>query len=524
MHYDGGTAAQAAVDIHLSGPAGACSRNLFGHFIEHFHRQVYGGLFQPGSPLSDARGFRLDVIEAMRELRPSVVRWPGGCFVSSYHWVDGVGPRRRPHYDKAWRVTDPNTFGTREFVEWCAAIGAEPYICTNAGTGTAEEMSDWVEYCNLPAGSGRWSDLRVEHGSPEPFDVRYWSIGNENYGDWEMGAKDPHEWARLVTESAKMIRRVDEHATLLTAARADLDWMLPLLAGAGQHLDALSIHGYWDVLNEVNRPADYLTALSRSLGPQHDIERTRHIIGATGLTGRVTIAFDEWNLRGWHHPSGTGADALAARDQNDDNSTYTMADALFTAGFLNTCLRNADVVTMANIAPSINARGPLFVHDAGVVRRTTFHVLAMYATLLGESALTSTAHSPSLAGADVPVLDHLPTLHADTGTLTVALVNRHPSAELSCDLSVGGQPVTGELDATVLAGPGVDAYNDVGTPSRVVPERTRIRVDEGRVVLPPHSVSVVDVPLPVTRTPGTVGARQRRSDWYLDHRVWRPGA
>src|SRR3712207_5330450 len=123
---------RSSVDIQLTGSAERYSRNLFGHFIEPFHRQVYGGLFQPGSALSDGRGFRLDVVDAMRELRPSVVRWPGGCFVSGYHWLDGVG-KRRPHYDKAWRVTDPNTFGTAEFVDWCAAVGAEPDICTNAG-------------------------------------------------------------------------------------------------------------------------------------------------------------------------------------------------------------------------------------------------------------------------------------------------------------------------------------------------------------------------------------------------------
>ncbi len=514
----------ASVDIQLTAPAERYSRNLFGHFIEHFHRQVYGGLFQPGSALSDERGFRLDVIEAMRELRPSIVRWPGGCFVSSYHWLDGVGDERRSHYDKAWRVTDPNTFGTAEFVGWCAAIGAEPYICTNAGTGTAEEMSDWVEYCNLPAGHGRWSDLRARHGRPAPLDVRYWSIGNENYGSWEMGAKDPHEWSRLVTESAKMMRRVDEDAVLLTAARADLDWMLPLLDGAGPYLDMLSIHGYWDVLHEVNEPSDYLTALSKSLGPQDDIERTRHIIGAAGLPRTVTIAFDEWNLRGWHHPSGNSPQALAARDENDDNSTYTMADALFTASFLNTCLRNADVVTMANIAPSINTRGPLFVHDDGVVRRTTFHVMAMYASLLGELALSSNADSPSLEGAGVPVLDHLATLHEETGTLSVVLVNRHPSDDLPCELAVAGQAVTGDLEATVLRGPAADAYNDVDAPSTVEPERTRVRVEDGRLVLPPHSVTVCDIVLPVRRTEGVIAAQPRRNDWYLDHRVWRRSA
>ncbi|WP_433586000.1 alpha-L-arabinofuranosidase C-terminal domain-containing protein [Microbacterium hydrocarbonoxydans] len=512
--------AHARIDVGITAAPMTYSRNIFGHFIEHFHRQVYGGLFEPGSELSDERGFRLDVIEAMRELRAPIVRWPGGCFVSSYHWLDGVGPERRSHYDKAWRVTDPNTFGTLEFVEWCRAIGAEPFICTNAGTGTAEEMSDWVEYCNLPSGSGRWADLRASHGSPEPLDVRFWSIGNENYGDWEIGAKDPHEWSRLVTESAKMIRHVDEDAVLLTAARADLDWMLPLLDGAGRFLNALSIHGYWDKLSQVDEPSDYLTALSHALEPQADIETTRDIIGATGLAGRVGIAFDEWNLRGWHHPNGNHPGRIAARDRNDINSTYTLADAIFTAGFLNTCIRHGDVVTMANIAPSINTRGPLFVHADGVVRRTTFHVMAMYATLLGEATLPSTASSPGVEGAGIPALDHLITIDEDSGVLSIVLVNREPVDGLPVDVRIGGVALDGEFEATILTGDDVDAYNDVDRPDAVRPVDRRLRFDRGTVVLPPHSVAICRVPLPLDHAAGVVERPGAVGDWSLTARSW----
>jgi alpha-L-arabinofuranosidase len=511
---------EARVDVALTSPGTPYAREVFGHFVEHFHRQVYGGIFEPGSDLSDERGFRLDVIEAVRELAPSVVRWPGGCFVSAYHWLDGVGPQRRKHYDLAWRVTDPNTFGTAEFVAWCRAIGAEPYLCTNAGTGTAEEMAAWVEYCNLPAGRGRWADLRAEHGSPEPFGVRWWSIGNENYGDWEMGAKTPAEWSVLVRESAKMMLRVDEGVSLLTAARAELGWTLPLLTEAGRYLESISIHGYWDALAQRDEPSGYLDAVSLSLGPQADVERTRSILGATGLDG-VGIAFDEWNLRGWHHPDGTSAEAVAARDRNDLNETYTMADAVFSASFLATCLRNADVVTMANIAPTVNTRGPLFVHPDGVVRRTTFHVLAMFATLLGERVLASTATSADLDGGTVPVVDTLATVHDAGDRVSVVLVNRDPAADVRCTLTLGGHAPTGTLDATVLAGDGPDAYNDVATPARVAPERVRVEVRDGVVHLPPHSVTVLDLPLPLPYEAGEVAAPTTDDlPWRLDGRTW----
>ena len=160
---------------------------LFGGFIEHFHRQIYGGIFEPGSPLSDESGFRVDVIEALKELNMPVVRWPGGCFVSAYQWLDGVGAERTPAYDKAWRVEDPNTFGTDEFVLWCKAVGTEPYIAVNAGTGTIEEMSDWVEYCNQTL--GKWAALRKANGFEKPHNVKYWSIGNENWGVHEPGTR-----------------------------------------------------------------------------------------------------------------------------------------------------------------------------------------------------------------------------------------------------------------------------------------------------------------------------------------------
>jgi len=351
--------------------------------------------------------------------------------------------------------------------------------------------------------------------------VPYWSIGNENYGSWEMGAKTPTEWASLVRESAKMMRRVDESAVLLTAARSDLEWTLPLLEAAGEYLDLVSIHGYWDVLNQVNAPSGYLTAVGHSLGPQADIERARDIIGATGLGDRVGIAFDEWNLRGWHHPVGNRPEAIAARDENDVNATYTMADALFTASFLNACLRHADVVRMANIAPTVNTRGPLFVHPDGLVRRTTFHVLAMYATMLGERVLPSTATSDGLDVADVPVIDQLATVDEAGIRVSLALVNRDPAAPVACDVRLGGHTLAGSFPGTVLDGPSADAFNDVEHPDTVVPVGTTVRFEDGRTTLPPHSLTVVHLDLPVAFAAGEVGvARPTDAPWQATERGW----
>ena len=485
------------VTADLSGDAVPFNRMIFGQFLEHFHRQVYGGVFDPGSPLADGRGFRLDVIEALRELRVPIVRWPGGCFVSSYHWREGVGKTRTPSFNKAWGVEDPNTFGTDEFVQWCRLIGAEPYICTNAGTGTEEEMSDWVEYCNLK-NQGRNAKLRIENGSPEPFNVQYWSIGNENYLGGEIGAKTVEEWGPLVRESAKMMRAVDSRIKILAAATVNGDWTPPMLRAAGKHLDYISIHGYWDPLwQHGTHPADYLKCMSHCEAPEKQIRQAIDLLKQNSEGDRVRIAFDEWNLRGWHHPSfpgggGNRLDLIRERDENDLNETYTMADAVFSASFLNSCLRNATNVQMACMAPVVNVRGPLYVHPKGIVKRTTFHVLKMYSDLLEGNVLDGTTISGPLdtGSGTVPALDAVTTCSSDKKRFAVALINRDPKRTARWELTLHGFDQKQELRITVLSGKSTDSFNDIGHPSEVVPEKFS-RSASGPLLLPPHSVSIV---------------------------------
>lgn len=496
----------AVVEADLGGPATPISPLIYGQFIEHFHRQVYGGIYEPGSPRSDRQGFRQDVIAALRELRVPVVRWPGGCFVSAYHWRNGVGPTRTPDYDKAWKVEDPNTFGTDEFVAWCRMIGAEPYICTNAGTGTPEEMSDWVEYCNLSE-TGQLARLRRANGFAEPHNVRYWSIGNENWGSHEAGAKTVAEWGNFVRESAKLMRMVDPSLKLFAAATSNREWTLPLLERAGPYLDYISIHGYWDPLWEANNISDYETCMRRSVQPDAQIRQTIAILEEAGLTkpqarpsaggtDRVRIAFDEWNLRGWHHPGlnpiAKGDELFKARDKNDWNNTYTMADACFAGAFLNACIRHAEHVAMANIAPAVNARGPLYVHRDGIVKRTTFHTLKLYRTLLQPDRVDAsvTADPLQATGTPVPVIDAVVT-RGEGARAAVALVNRHASAPAECRLVLKGLPARARATWTVLAGDSPDAYNDVDRPDRVAPVTRQIAPFDGTITLPPHSVNVV---------------------------------
>jgi alpha-N-arabinofuranosidase len=497
-------APEATVTIETGTGGVAYNPMIFGGFIEHFHRQIYGGLFEPGSPLSDEHGFRADVIEAMRELELSVVRWPGGCFASGYHWKDGVGPARKPVADPVWGVTDPNTFGTDEFITWCRLVGCEPYICTNAGNGTPEEMKQWVEYCN--ATQGDYAELRKAGGNDQPFDVRMWSVGNENWGQHEIGASTPEKWGPLVNRSAELMRQVDPDLKLAAAATPDRTWTLPLLKAAGDQLQYVAVHKYWFLLFEQNATPDYMTCILHSVDPDRTIAGVTAVLDEAGYRGRIKIAFDEWNLRGWHHPGfprkspvdpndKEAANLIAARAINEVADQYTMADALFSASFFNACLRNANDVAMANIAPIVNDRGPLYVHPKGIVKRTTFHTLAMYANLLESHVVKTDITADRLTQGDqsVAVVDAVATVNDSGEKWAIALVNRHPKEHVACTVDLKGVSLNGKYDATVLSGGSPDAFNSIEAPARVVPRERQLTFDRNSVKLPPHSLTIVEV-------------------------------
>ncbi|RCW71944.1 alpha-L-arabinofuranosidase C-terminal domain-containing protein [Saliterribacillus persicus] len=471
---------------------------IYGHFIEHFHRQIYGGIYEPGHALADRDGFRTDVMEALKRIHVPVMRWPGGCFVSNYHWMDGVGENRIPFFDKAWRVEESNQFGTDEFISYSKKIGAEPYICTNAGSGTAEEMSDWVEYCNLTV-DGKWAKKRIENGYANPYNVRFWSIGNENYGDWEMGAKDLKEWGRYVKESAKMMKRVDPNIELFAASIADLDWNINLLREAGKYLDWISIHGYWDTLNEKNDLADFETCMAYTLAIEPEIVKTKHILGALGYLDKIKISFDEWNLRGWHHPNvdSKPEDYLTPRDKNDWNDSYTMADAIFSACFLNQCLKHGDSVKMANFSPTVNTRGMIYTHADGIVLRSTFYVFELYTNYMEDEVIDSWADIDStfdvwLDGKKItiPAIDMIATRSSKNGQLAISLINRDPDNSHSITLK-GTEQKHGKLYS--ILSDSKDAYNDVKNPDRIKlkEETLEFNGETIRFDIPPHSVHVL---------------------------------
>lgn len=485
----------ASVVVDTSAPTRPYNRMIFGGFLEHFDSQIYGGVFEPGSPLSDEQGFRLDVIEAIKELKVPIIRWPGGCFVDSYHWQKGVGPNREPYGDFRWGVIEPNTFGTHEFVELCRRIGAEPYICHN-GMADPQENVDWVDYCN--AAEGPLAELRKANGYPEPLNVQYWSVGNE---------RSDRDYIDRVRDTAWAMKASDPSVQIMASAThgEHVEINEYLFEEAAQYLDLASIHNYWLDRGQKLICYSYLDAMMKSEMPERYIADAIAVLRRAGQLDRLKISFDEWNLRAWQHPGfprnsvddyeDPEVRALVdqRRQENDLAEQYTMADALFSASFLNSCLRNCEHVTMAAVAPLVNTRGPLFVHPEGIVKRTGFHAMAMYANLLKERMVECKVDAESLEQGEnsVATVDAIATCDGVGESWSIALINRHPSAGVSCELDICGRTLNGSYCATVLAADSPDAYNDIADPARVIPRELEATICDGLLMLPPHSLTVL---------------------------------
>ena len=473
---------------------------IFGGFLEHFGKQIYGGIYDPGSPLSDNEGFRTDVIEALNELEIPIIRWPGGCFVDGYHWINGVGDNRQPTDDVRWGVIEPNTFGTHEFIELCRRLDAEPYICHN-GLADVQEMTDWVEYSNET--EGKFASMRKENGYPAPLNVKIWSVGNERSG---------RDYIHKVRDAGAAMKELDSSIKVTCSGIHGGSNIDPyLFEAAGEHLDYISAHQYWIENWQEHSTPDYLSCMMLSEKPESYINKVIGQIqtaekGGQIKEGQIKIAFDEWNLRSWHHPGFQRfekvdyndpeiIELVKARDKSLEPSIYTLSDALFSASFLNSCIRNSDYVTMANIAPLVNQTGPLYVHPEGIVRRTHFHTMSMYVNeLQGYVSDTEISGSKLTDGKDsVSVIDAIATVDEEGENWAISLVNRHPSENIECKVTMGNKVLNGTYKATILTGETTDTYNDIENPNRVEPKEVELKFKNGVVHLPPHSLTIVHI-------------------------------
>jgi alpha-N-arabinofuranosidase len=479
------------ISIDLQRTLGSLDRHVFGGFAEHLERCIYGGIFDPDSPHADEHGLRTDVIAALRRLRMPVIRYPGGNFVSGYRWEDGVGPRdQRPaRLDLAWHTVESNQFGTNEFIEFCRLLGTEPYLVVNCGDGSMREARDWVEYCNGTQDTALVK-LRRQHGYAAPHKVKYWGIGNEVDGPWQIGFKTPQEYARAVTEFGKVMKWVDPDIKLIANGVSHWDAAdfvergQLLLEQAGHLIDYLAIHWYVD--NDTNDFKSYM-ALSELF--EERLSAYEGLIRALRLERKIKrpiyIAVDEWNV--WHRSQMAvgGHEAVI----------YTLEDALVVAMQLNAFLRHARMVKMANIAQIVNVIAPIVTHREGLFLQTIFHVFEAYSTLAGPTVLDIHWDGETFSGGShegLRILDVVATLDANQHELVVFIVNRSEQAADTVVKLAEGQ-FSGPARLHTIAGPHVKAYNSFDDPEQVTTEVSTLEATGTNltVSLPPHSFTAL---------------------------------
>jgi alpha-L-arabinofuranosidase len=484
---------------------GTIDPKVFGGFVEHLGRCIYGGLYEEGSPLAGERGFRKDVLGLLRELRLGVLRWPGGNFVSNYHWADGIGPKagrpRRP--ELAWGGEEPNTFGTDEYLAYCAELGTEPYICLNMGTGTLAEALAWVEYCNS-ARNTAWASRRRGNGRDEPYGVRYWALGNEMYGQWQVGMMTAEEYVREATRWARAIRMLDPGVRLVACGETGLtEWDRIVIDGLAGLVDYHSIHIY-------TGSDDYWTNVLQPHQAERAIRTSAALIDAAAylqeLERKPAIAYDEWNV--WYRtvpddtvPANTGRGDLAER--------YTFDDALAVATYLNIFIRNCARVRMANLAQMVNAIAPIVTTDATAAVQSIYYPFLLHVRAVLDTAVDVHVEGPVISPELPPgasrwphriadlgpfaLIDAAASVSADRGRIAVTLVNRNPDAAEEASLVLRDFAFAGPAAVTTLTA------GDPVTSSPVTGSTEPARGDALAIILPPRSFTVIEAPIAVRR-------------------------
>jgi alpha-N-arabinofuranosidase len=476
-------------------PIGRLDRNVFGGFIEHLGRCIYGGIYDEGSGLADPRGFRRDVLALLRELRLGILRWPGGNFASNYHWTDGIGPKdtrpRRP--ELAWGGEETNRFGTDEFLSYCAELGTEPYICLNMGTGSLTEALAWIEYCN-GAGQTEWARRRRENGRNGPYRVRYWGLGNEMYGEWQVGALSAEEYVRTATRWAQAIKRLDPDAVLVSCGMTGWDdWDRVVIDGLAPLVGLHSLHIY-------TGSDDYWTNVLQPHQAERAIRSARALIERAAYLKKIPqpprIAYDEWNV--WFRTDGAPLE-----------ERYTFADALAVGTYLNIFVRNCDWVRMANLAQLVNAIAPVVTTPGTAVAQPIYYPVLLHAQAALDTAVDVHVDGPAIsppgpgrsrwphrvAGlGPFRMVDAAATVSHNRRRLALALVNRSPDQPETAEIVLRDHAFDGAAEIrTLTADPGPDG--------RPLPDVEGVHLAEGSetshaqavtLTLPAQSFTVVE--------------------------------
>jgi alpha-N-arabinofuranosidase len=486
----------ARIKVDIDRVIGPVSPLLFGNFAEHLGRMIYGGIYDEKSPLSDAFGFRRDVADAVRGLGVSILRWPGGNFASGYNWKDGIGPKdQRPaRPELAWDDVETNRFGTDEFLRYAQLVGVEPYICVNLGLGTIGDARDWVEYTNGTTPT-YWANQRRKNGHEPPYGVKYWALGNEIDGPWQLGHKDAEEYAKFALEAAKAMRGIDPSITLVASGSSNygadwIGWNRTVLQTLRNTVDYIALHTY--INNRDNDFERYLGASALNL--ERYIDTTASLIREvqTGPAPRpIYIAYDEWNV--WYR---TG-------NKEKLEEVYNVEDALAMGVFFNAFIRHADVVRMANLAQMVNVIAPIVTNDKGVLLQSIYFPIAEYGKQRGRTSLDVWVSAPRYRvpnrPQEVPYLDVSATYDPATREVALNVLNRSRDRDIETSIEPDSGRWNGAAQVWQMRDDDLKAVNTFDHPDRVRPNvatATLTGTSEGvRYTFPAHSLTILRMTL-----------------------------
>jgi len=489
---------KAKIKVDKDYQIGEIDKRIYGSFIEHIGRAVYGGIYEPGHITADEQGFRKDVIDLVKEMDVPIVRYPGGNFVSGYNWEDGIGPieERSRRLELAWSAVETNELGLNEFCDWANKVNSEVLMAVNLGTRGADAARNLVEYCNHESGS-YYSDLRIKHGYKEPHKIKTWCLGNEMDGPWQIGHKTAAEYGRLACETAKMMKWVDPSIELVACGSSFPEmptygtWELEVLDQCYEYVDYISLHRYYK-----NHAKDTANFLAQTMDMDKFIDGVIAMCDAIGAKKKskkkINLSFDEWNV--WYHTDGQHLERwTVAPAQLED--VYTMEDALVVGSMLITLMRHADRVKIACLAQLINVIGAIMTENGGISWRQTIYYPFMHASKYGRGyALITKIESDKYNSRDYTDVSYLDAMVSENdGEITVFAINRGED-EMMLECTISGFGEYEVIEHIVMFHEDKYAVNEAKAPNRVAPTTDgNAFVEQGlcKAVLKPLSWNVI---------------------------------
>ncbi|MDX1642219.1 MAG: alpha-L-arabinofuranosidase C-terminal domain-containing protein [Balneolaceae bacterium] len=488
----------AVIKIDPDRIVGEIDPNIYGSFLEPLSRGngfgvVYGSLYDPSSPFADENGFRKDYIQQIKELKVPVIRWPGGNFVSGYNWEDGIGPKdQRPaSLDLSRTRIESNQMGTDEYAIFSELVGAENFICINAGTGTIEDAGNWVEYTNYPKGT-HYSDLRRKFGNEEPFNVKYWALGNEADGPWQLGHKNKEDYVKFAIEAAKLMESVDEDINLIASGSSNyplvhpeynprdgwIEWNDYVLDKMVGKIDYISIHRYaTQALRGLEEPEAFANRMSLGLEIDQKIEIVKGLIEKamvkSGSDRQVYISFDEYGARG-----------------------NNISGSLLLAQHLNSFIRHADIVKMANLTFLSSLVG---LTPDGSYKNTLYYPFYLYSNNARGTSLDVYTDSETYSNElfeEIPYLDVTAVLNETKNMIVVNVVNRSETEAFQTEVILQAGEYSGSVKINEINAAAIDLGNSI-TEENVKIETQDIELTNNIIShsFPAHSITQLEIPL-----------------------------